>query len=64
MIRSQLVKDLRRYTGAGVVTAAELTKYLGYRDRKSVRKYTRGLQRFGAGYSIEDVADRIMEVRR
>lgn len=64
MIRSQLVKDLRRYTGAGVVTVEQLTTYLGYSDRKSVSKYTRGLQRFGAGYAIEDVADKIMEVER
>lgn len=61
MIRSQLVKDLRRHTGSGVVTVLELKQFLGYKDRKSVRKYTYGLRKFGAGYAIEDVADRIME---
>lgn len=64
MIRSQLVKDLGRYTCAGVVTIEQLTMYLGYSDRKSVSKYTKGLQKFGAGYAIEDVADKIMEVER
>lgn len=62
MIRSQLVKDLRRYTGAGVVTTTELMQYLGYKDRKSVKKYTHGLRKIGAGFAIDEIADRIMEV--
>lgn len=61
MIRSQLVKSMKQYTGAGVITRKKLMQFLGYKDRMSVEKYVYGLRKFGAGYAIEDVADRIME---
>ena len=63
MIKSQLVTDLRRYTGAGVIKRKQLMKYLGYKDRHSVDVYLHGLRKIGSGYSIIDVAERIMEVR-
>lgn len=63
MIRSQLVKALRMQSGSmGVITMRQLGAFLGYKDRHSVYPYLAGAMRIGAGYSIEDVADRIMEV--
>lgn len=63
MLRSQLVKNLRKQSGSmGIITRKQLAEFLGYRDRHSVAPYLIGAMRIGAGYSIEDVADRIMEV--
>lgn len=63
MIKSQLVTDMRRFTSAGVITRKQLMQYLGYKDRHSTMKYTAGLRKIGAGYSIIEVAERIMEVQ-
>lgn len=62
MIKSQLVTDLKQYTGAGVITRKQLMDYLGYKDRGSTYRYTYGLRKIGAGFSILEVAERIMEV--
>ena len=65
MIRSQLVKTLRQQSGScGTITGTQLMQYLGYRDRHSIDRYLVDVDRIGAGYSIEDVADRIMVVER
>lgn len=63
LIRSQLVKNLRLQSGSsGTITRTQLMAFLGYKDRHSVERYLFGVMRIGAGYSIEDIADRIMEV--
>lgn len=64
MLRSQIVKELRKQSGdsVGVITRKQLTDYLGYKDRHSVSPYLHGVARIGNGYAIEDVADRILEV--
>ena len=66
MIRSTLVTKLRQQSGNsyGVINRKDLMKFLGYRDRHSVDPYLYGVMRLGNGYSIEDVADRIIEVER
>lgn len=63
MIRSQLVKTLRQQSGSyGAITKRQLMAFLGYKDRHSVDKYLVNVDRLGAGYSIEDLADRIMVI--
>ena len=65
MIRSVLVKNLRAQSGSyGMITRKQLMAFLGYQDRHSVNKYLNGVMKIGAGFSIEDVADRILEVER
>ena len=65
MIRSVLVKNLRAQSGSyGIITRKQLMVFLGYQDRHSVNKYLNGVMKIGAGFSIEDVADRILEVER
>lgn len=63
MIRSTLVKNLRMQSGSmGMITRKQLCEFLGYKDRHSVDRYLAGAMKIGAGYAIEDVADKIMEV--
>lgn len=65
MVRSQYVKALRQQAESyGTITRKQLMQFLGYRDRHSVDQYLHNVTRLGAGYAIEDVADRIMEVER
>ena len=65
MIRSVLVKNLRAQSGScGIITRKQLMAFLGYQDRHSIEKYLNGVMKIGAGFSIEDVADRILEVER
>ena len=64
MTRTELVKDMQRYVGAGVITRSEISEYLGYRDHHKVGKLIYGLVPVvGKKYSILDVADAIMEGR-
>ena len=65
MIRSALVKNLRAQSGScGIITRKQLMAFLGYQDRHSIERYLNGVMKIGAGFSIEDVADRILEVER
>ena len=47
--------------GGAFTTKRKIADALGYKDTKSVERYVDGLDRLGARYWSEDVADRIME---
>ena len=61
MIRTDIAKELRRYTGAGTIRANQLAVFLGLKNVSRVReKYLKGLEAIGGtAYLITDVADRL-----
>lgn len=61
MIRTDIAKELRRYTGAGTIRANQLAGFLGVKNVSRVReKYLKGLEAIGGtAYLITDVADRL-----
>lgn len=62
MTRTDIAKELRRFTGKGLVTATELSRFIGDKNLHRVKvKYLVGLERIGRGYLITDVADRLKE---
>lgn len=63
MIRTDIAKELRRYTGAGTIRAKELAGFLGEKNISRVkRKYLIGLEAIGGrAYLITDVAERLKE---
>ena len=63
MIRTDIAKELRRFTGAGVIRASELTRFLGEKNVSRVKqKYLVGLEAIGGrAYLITDVAERLKE---
>ena len=65
MTKTELTRDMRSYTGAGVITLTQLAKYLGYKETKYVKaKFLNGLQPVTEKkYFIPDVVDRLMERR-
>ena len=63
MIRTDIAKELRRYTGAGTIRAKELAGFLGVKNVQRVKtKYLNGLEAIGGrAYLITDVAERLKE---
>jgi hypothetical protein len=63
MIRTDIAKELRRYTGKGTIKAAEVAGFLGDKNVSRVKgKYLRGLEAIGGtAYLITDVAERLKE---
>ena len=63
MIRTDIAKELRRFTGAGVIRASKLTRFLGEKNVSRVKqKYLVGLEAIGGrAYLITDVAERLKE---
>lgn len=63
MIRTDIAKELRRYTGAGTIKAKELAGFLGEKNISRVKqKYLSGLEAIGGrAYLITDVAERLKE---
>lgn len=63
MIRTDIAKELRRYTGAGTIRAKELAGFLGEKNVSRVKqKYLSGLEAIGGrAYLITDVAERLKE---
>lgn len=61
MIRTDIAKELRRYTGAGTIRANQLAGFLGVKNVSRVReKYLKGLEAIGGrAYLITDVAERL-----
>lgn len=62
MTKTELVADLRRYTGAGVITATQLARYLGKKnvDRERQR-FLKGLHPVvGKSYYIPEVAESVL----
>lgn len=62
MNRSEIAKDLRQFTGAGMISAKELAAFM---NRKSVwrvkQDYLVGLEKIGNKYFVTDVAARLKE---
>lgn len=66
MKKSELIEQLQAHTG-GVpfITRAQLTKFLGFSNPRSVQLYLEGLDAVrGRLYYVPDVASRLMELRR
>lgn len=65
MTKSDLIRDMKTFTGAGVISASELTRYLGYNNSHRVKeKYLLELQPVTEKkYFIPDVAEAIMARR-
>ena len=63
MIRTDIAKELRRYTGKGTIRASEVAGFLGDKNVSRVReKYLKGLEAIGGrAYLITDVAERLKE---
>ena len=63
MIRTDIAKELRRYTGRGTIKASEVAGFLGDKNVGRVKeKYLRGLEAIGGtAYLITDVAERLKE---
>lgn len=63
MIRTDIAKELRRYTGKGTIRASEVARFLGEKNVSRVReKYLKGLEAIGGrAYLITDVAERLKE---
>lgn len=63
MIRTDIAKELRHYTGKGTIKAAEVAAFLGDSNVSRVkRKYLSGLEAIGGrAYLIPEVAERLKE---
>lgn len=63
MIRTDIAKELRRYTGKGTIRAAEVAAFLGDKNVSRVKqKYLSGLEAIGGrAYLIPEVAERLKE---
>lgn len=63
MTKSELVADMRRYTGAGLINATQLARYLGKKNVDRERqKYLKGLRPVvGKYYFIPEVVDSILK---
>lgn len=63
MIRTDIAKELRRYTGKGTIKAKEVAGFLGDKNVTRVKeKYLRGLEAIGGtAYLIPEVAERLKE---
>lgn len=61
MTKSELIKDMQSFSGSGFMTVTKLAEYLGYADRSSVRKYTKGCQKIGYKVFIRDIAENIIK---
>lgn len=62
MTRTEIARDLRQFTGAGVITPKQLAAYLGVKTVWRVReKYLSGLEHLGNAYLITEVAARMKE---
>lgn len=63
MTKTELVADLRRFTGAGLINATQLARYLGKKNVDRERqKYLKGLRPVvSKSYYIPEVAESILK---
>lgn len=60
MTRTDIANELRRYTGAGMITPKQLAAFIGVKSVWRVsEKYLSGLEHVGNRYLITEVAERI-----
>lgn len=62
MKKAELVKELRSYTGAGVITATKLTRFLGQKNVDRIKKkFLSDLHPVvGKAYFISEVAEELI----
>lgn len=66
MTKQELTKDMKAFCGGGsFITITDFCRFMGLKSRdKAKAKYLDGLERVGgAGYFVNDVAERVMERR-
>lgn len=63
MNKSELVKDMQRFTQSGFITRKQLASYKGKKDPHDVDKFLIGLDRVDKDYFIPDVAERLLAGR-
>lgn len=60
MLKREIANDLRAFTGAGMITKTQLSRYMGYsRVDKLPTRYLEGLKKVGTKYFIKEVAERL-----
>lgn len=65
MTKTEIAKDMKAFCGGSFITTTAFCRYMGLKSREKAKsKYLEGLERVGgAGYFVNDVAERIMERR-
>lgn len=65
MNKSELVKDIKAFTGSGLITRKQLADYCGKRDPHGVDRFLYGLVPIDKRYYfIPDVVDSLMNYGR
>jgi len=66
MTKSDIKRSLKEHTnGAGTITCKQLSEWLGVSDQTKVkRKYLLNLESIGTHYLIDEVAQRLADMRR
>lgn len=63
MNRNELIKDIKNFTGSGLVTRKQLSDYCGKKDPHGVDRYLSGLAAVeGKYYFIPDVCDVLLSL--
>lgn len=60
MKKSELVKDMKSFTGSAFINRAEFARYIGMQP-KNADKHLIGLERIGRMYFIPDVAEALLK---
>lgn len=60
MKKSELVKDMKSFTGSAFINRADFARYIGLQP-KNADKYLIGLERIGRMYFIPDVAESLLK---
>lgn len=62
MTKSEIVKDMKSFTGSAFINRADFARYLGM-NPKNADRYLNGLEKIGRLYFIPDVAEALMKER-
>lgn len=60
MKKSEIVKDMKAFTGSAFINRSKFARYLGVQP-KHADKYLVGLERIGRMYFIPDVAEALLK---
>lgn len=61
MTRQELIRDIKGFSGSGLITRQQLANYIGKKDPHGVDHFLHGLQRIeNKYYFIPDVADALI----
>lgn len=62
MLKREIANELKTFTGAGMITKTQLSRFMGYsRVDKLPARYLKGLKKVGTKYFIKEVAERLSE---